>query len=102
VSKSPARVGYAGESPLDISERGLLTGTAAIPRTRTLGAIDGYARQTLRVADAHTSVLPSTSGAAGGFWDIEVWRALAAAIDSRLPLPPAESLRGETGRLERG
>jgi TDG/mug DNA glycosylase family protein len=47
----------------------------------TLGVIDGYGPQTLRVADAHTWVLPSTSGAASRFWDIDVWRALAAAID---------------------
>ena len=38
----------------------------------TLGVIDGYGPQTLRVADAHTWVLPSTSGAASGFWDVEV------------------------------
>jgi TDG/mug DNA glycosylase family protein len=71
----------------------------------TLGAIDGYGPQTLRAADAHTWVLPSTSGAASGFWDIEVWRALADAIDSRLSPPAAESLRASfrsgSGRLER-
>ena len=54
-------------------------GVKAAPRT--LGVIDGYGPQTLRVADAHTWVLPSTSGAASRFWDIDVWRALAAAID---------------------
>jgi TDG/mug DNA glycosylase family protein len=47
----------------------------------TLGVVDGYGPQTRRVAHAHTWVLPSTSGAASGFWDVEVWRALAAAID---------------------
>lgn len=50
----------------------------------TLGVIDGYGPEILRAADVHTWVLPSTSVAASGFWDIHVWRALAAAIDRGL------------------
>lgn len=45
-----------------------------------LGAIDGYGRQSRRVAGTPTWVLPSTSGAASGRWDLTVWRELAAAL----------------------
>jgi TDG/mug DNA glycosylase family protein len=38
----------------------------------------GYGEQRRRVADARIFLLPSTSGAARGFWSIEPWRALAA------------------------
>jgi TDG/mug DNA glycosylase family protein len=45
-----------------------------------LGEIDGYGRQSRRLAGAPTWVLPSTSGAASGRWDLTVWRELAAAL----------------------
>ena len=38
-----------------------------------------YGRQPERIGGATTWVLPSTSGAARGFWDIAPWRELAAA-----------------------
>jgi double-stranded uracil-DNA glycosylase len=34
-------------------------------------------------------VLPSTSGAAGGSWNIEIWRDLHAAVSGRTPRAPA-------------
>ncbi len=37
----------------------------------------GYGEQHGRVADTRLFLLPSTSGAARGFWSIEPWRALA-------------------------
>ncbi len=46
----------------------------------TLGLIDGYGLQSRSVAGVGTWVLPSTSGAANGFWDVEVWRRLAASL----------------------
>jgi TDG/mug DNA glycosylase family protein len=45
-----------------------------------LGEIDGYGRQSRRVAGAPTWVLPSTSGAANRWWDFAVWRDLAAVV----------------------
>ena len=44
-------------------------------------------------------VLPSTSVAASGFWDIEVWRALAAAIDSGLSLRTSRTRAVVSARL---
>ena len=46
----------------------------------TLGPIDGYGLQSRAVAGVETWVLPSTSGAANGYWDVEVWRRLAASL----------------------
>lgn len=39
-----------------------------------------YGPQTHRLADAETYILPSTSGAAAGFWSIEPWKQLAMAV----------------------
>lgn len=46
----------------------------------SLGQIDGYGPQSRRLGGANTWVLPSTSGAASGTWNLAVWRDLAAAI----------------------
>jgi TDG/mug DNA glycosylase family protein len=54
----------------------------------TLGVIDGYGPQTLRVADALTWVLPSTSGAASGSS-----RRAARGLDQ----PPCQHGRNEVG-----
>jgi double-stranded uracil-DNA glycosylase len=45
-----------------------------------LGQIDGYGRQSRRISGTTTWVLPSTSGAASGRWDLAPWRELAAAV----------------------
>jgi TDG/mug DNA glycosylase family protein len=45
-----------------------------------LGQVDGYGPQSRSVAGVGTWVLPSTSGAANGFWDLEIWRRLAASL----------------------
>ena len=37
-----------------------------------------YGRQDVTIGRSKVFVLPSTSGAASGFWDLEPWRALAA------------------------
>jgi TDG/mug DNA glycosylase family protein len=66
-----------------------------------LGRPVGYGRQPERFGGATTWVLPSTSGAARGFWDLEPWRQLAAAVQSSLsgsspgqmPVAPAKALR---------
>jgi double-stranded uracil-DNA glycosylase len=44
-----------------------------------LGRAVDYGRQPERIGGAAVWVLPSTSGAARGFWDIAPWRELAAA-----------------------
>lgn len=46
-----------------------------------LGHAPGYGLQTGRLAGALAFVLPSTSGAAAGFWSIEPWQQLAAAVN---------------------
>lgn len=45
-----------------------------------LGPQRAYGLQRGRLAGADVFVLPSTSGAAGGFWSIEPWRELAAHL----------------------
>jgi len=42
----------------------------------------GYGEQPERIGGAALWVLPSTSGAARRFWDIEPWRELANALDA--------------------
>ncbi len=44
-----------------------------------------YGPQAHRLADADIYVLPSTSGAAAGFWSIEPWKQLAMAVTGTLP-----------------
>jgi TDG/mug DNA glycosylase family protein len=44
-----------------------------------LGRAVVYGRQRERIGGAAVWVLPSTSGAARGFWDVEPWRELAGA-----------------------
>lgn len=44
-----------------------------------------YGPQARRLADADIYVLPSTSGAAAGFWSIEPWKQLAMAVTGTLP-----------------
>jgi TDG/mug DNA glycosylase family protein len=39
-----------------------------------------YGRQAGKLADAEIYILPSTSGAAAGFWSIEPWKQLAMAV----------------------
>lgn len=48
-----------------------------------LGISEGrlaYGLQARRLADADLYILPSTSGAAAGFWSIEPWKQLAMAV----------------------
>lgn len=45
-----------------------------------LGPLGAYGLQRDRLAGAEVFVLPSTSGAASGFWSIEPWRELAAHL----------------------
>jgi TDG/mug DNA glycosylase family protein len=45
-----------------------------------LGRPVGYGRQPERIGGATVWVLPSTSGAARGFWDVGPWRELAGAV----------------------
>lgn len=71
----PERLAAAVEttSPANLAFNGKNAGRAA------LGRKVEYGRQPERIGGATTWVLPSTSGAARGFWDIEPWRELAAA-----------------------
>ena len=43
-----------------------------------------YGLQAEKLADADVYVLPSTSGAAAGFWSIEPWKQLAMAVTGNL------------------
>jgi TDG/mug DNA glycosylase family protein len=45
-----------------------------------LGPVSSYGLQPSRLAASKIFVLPSTSGAASGFWSIEPWRELAAHL----------------------
>jgi len=48
-----------------------------------LGRTVNYGRQPERIGDAETWVLPSTSGAARAFWDLEPWHELARTYGYR-------------------
>jgi TDG/mug DNA glycosylase family protein len=48
-----------------------------------LGRVVDYGPQPERIGGATVWVLPSTSGAARGFWDIAPWRDLARAVAAR-------------------
>jgi TDG/mug DNA glycosylase family protein len=61
----------AANAPRVIAFNGVNAGRAA------LGAFAGYGRQPAGFAGAEAWILPSTSGAASGFWDPEPWRQLA-------------------------
>jgi TDG/mug DNA glycosylase family protein len=63
-------------APAHLAFNGKNAGRAALGRAVT------YGRQPERRGGAVTWVLPSTSGAARGFWDPGPWRELAAAVRS--------------------
>jgi TDG/mug DNA glycosylase family protein len=44
----------------------------------------GYGEQEVRVGVSRVWILPSTSGAARGFWDIAPWQALAQTFPPRM------------------
>src|ERR1700753_826329 len=71
----PARLAAAIEaaSPTHLAFNGKSAARAALGRK-----VD-YGPQPERIGGATVWVLPSTSGAARGFWDIEPWRELARA-----------------------
>jgi TDG/mug DNA glycosylase family protein len=85
----------AAAAPAHLAFNGKNAGRTALGRP-----VD-YGRQPERFGGAATWVLPSTSGAARGFWDLEPWRQLAAAVQSssagsspgQLPVAPAKALR---------
>lgn len=45
-----------------------------------LGAAAGYGKQDSTIGSSAIWVLPSTSGAARGFWDVGPWRDLASEV----------------------
>jgi G:T/U-mismatch repair DNA glycosylase len=71
----PARLAAAigAASPAHLAFNGKNSARAALGRT-----VD-YGPQRERIGGATVWVLPSTSGAARRFWDVEPWRELAAA-----------------------
>lgn len=83
---SDAEVGHAHFDPAGLERRI----AAAAPRhlafngknaaRAALGRPVAYGLQAERLGGAQTWVLPSTSGAARRFWDLEPWRQLAAAV----------------------
>ena len=74
----PARLAdvVAGASPAHLAFNGKNSAKAA------LGRPVAYGRQPEPIGGATVWVLPSTSGAARAFWDIEPWRDLALAARS--------------------
>jgi double-stranded uracil-DNA glycosylase len=72
----PARLAAAitTASPAHLAFNGKNAARAALGRPVDYGA------QPERIGEATVWVLPSTSGAARGFWDITPWRELAAAF----------------------
>jgi TDG/mug DNA glycosylase family protein len=79
----PARLAAAIEaaSPAHLAFNGKNASRAALGRK-----VD-YGPQPERIGGATVWVLPSTSGAARGFWDVEPWRELArAALSTSGPL----------------
>ena len=85
----------AAAAPAHLAFNGKNAGRAA------LGRAVAYGRQPERLGGAATWILPSTSGAARGFWDSEPWRQLGAAVQSslsgsspgQLPVAPAKARR---------
>ena len=49
-----------------------------------IGVVPGYGLQPIRLAGAAVFVLPSTSGAASGFWSLAPWCELAEALSPRV------------------
>jgi len=64
-------------SPTHLAFNGKNAARAALGRPVT------YGRRPERLGGATVWVLPSTSGAARGFWNIEPWRELARAIEGQ-------------------
>jgi double-stranded uracil-DNA glycosylase len=75
----PARLAatIAAASPAHLAFNGKNAARGALGRR-----VD-YGRQSEQLGGASVWVLPSTSGAARGFWDIDPWRELAAAVKVR-------------------
>lgn len=82
-------------APAHLAFNGKNAGRAA------LGRAVGHGRQPERFGGAATWVLPSTSGLARRYWDLEPWRRLAAAAaqslarvsPGQLPVAPAKARR---------
>jgi TDG/mug DNA glycosylase family protein len=74
----PARLAavVAAASPAHLAFNGKNAARGALGRP-----VD-YGRQPERIGGATVWVLPSTSGAARGFWDIQPWQELARAVES--------------------
>lgn len=71
------RTRMAGFSPRFIAFNGKRAAQAVLgPQASALA----YGRQAESLAGAVVYVLPSTSGAAAGFWSIEPWKQLASAV----------------------
>ncbi|MDZ4738227.1 MAG: mismatch-specific DNA-glycosylase [Rhodospirillaceae bacterium] len=75
----------AAHDPLGVRQRVLtfkprfLATTSKTAGQLILGSACDYGLHTETIGDTQIFVLPSTSGAARGFWDIAPWRALAKA-----------------------
>jgi len=50
-----------------------------------LGISPGYGLQDVRYGNTHVFVLPSTSGAASGYWDESWWRELSVFLKTKTP-----------------
>lgn len=70
-----ARLAAAGPRIVAFNGKRPAAAALGVPSRRLV-----YGRQAAGWAGAACWVLPSTSGAASGFWDPEVWRALAEAV----------------------
>jgi TDG/mug DNA glycosylase family protein len=64
-------------------EPGILAFVGKRAAREVLDGVAAYGRQDAGIGVSEVWVVPSTSGAARGAWDIESWRALARAAGSR-------------------
>jgi TDG/mug DNA glycosylase family protein len=65
-------------APAIVAFNGKRAARAALGEERGLGL--GYGLQPSLLAGSRVFILPSTSGAASGYWSIEPWRELAALV----------------------
>jgi TDG/mug DNA glycosylase family protein len=84
ASGSDQEVGRRGVDPEDLAVRIAAAGPSHVAfngknaAQRAMGRAVDYGKQQEQIGGATVWVLPSTSGAARGFWDIGPWRDLAA------------------------
>ncbi len=65
------------------------------------GATVAYGRQPERIGGTSLFVLPSTSGAASGFWDVRYWQQLADFLAAKITISSRPEYSGAGARIPR-